>query len=84
MWVAMMVAMMFPAAAPMVTMYGRMRRRDPDSIVLFTASYIVLWFIFGVAAYLVGAAVESAASGSEWVAMNWGRAGGALIVLAGV
>ncbi len=29
MWVAMMVAMMFPASVPMVTMYGRMRRRDP-------------------------------------------------------
>jgi predicted metal-binding membrane protein len=84
MWVAMMVAMMFPASVPMVTMYGRMRQRDPASIVLFTGSYIVLWFVFGVAAYLVGAAVESAASGSEWVAMNWGRAGGALIVLAGV
>ncbi len=84
MWVAMMVAMMFPASVPMVTMYGRMRRRDPVSIALFTGSYIVLWFFFGVVAYLVGAAVESAAAGSGWVATNWGRAGGTLIVLAGV
>lgn len=84
MWVAMMVAMMFPAAAPMVVMYGRMRRSDPPSVALFTASYIVLWFAFGIGAYLLSAAVESAASGSEWVAMNWGRAGGALLVLAGI
>lgn len=84
MWVAMMVAMMFPAAAPMITMYGRMRRADPASVAIFTGAYIVLWFVFGVAAYLLGAAVESVASGSEWVAANWGRAGGALIVLAGV
>ena len=84
MWVAMMVAMMFPAAAPMVVMYGRMRRSDPLSVALFTGSYIVLWFVFGVGAYLLSAAVESAASGSEWVAMNWGRAGGILLVLAGV
>jgi predicted metal-binding membrane protein len=84
MWVAMMVAMMFPASVPMVTMYGRMRRGDPVSIALFTASYIVVWFVFGVAAYLVGAAVESVASGSRWVALNWARAGGALIVLAGL
>jgi predicted metal-binding membrane protein len=84
MWVAMMVAMMFPAAAPMVVMYGRMRRGDPPSVALFTGSYIVLWFVFGVGAYLLSAAVESAASRSEWVAMNWGRAGGALLVLAGV
>ncbi len=72
------------AAAPMVVMYGRMRRSDPLSVALFTGSYIVLWFVFGVGAYLLSAAVESAASGSEWVAMNWGRAGGILLVLAGV
>ena len=83
-WVAMMAAMMFPAAAPMVLMYGRMRRSDPSSIALFTLSYITLWFGFGVLAYLLSAVVESAASGSEWVAMNWGRAGGVLLVLAGV
>ena len=84
MWVAMMVAMMFPAAAPMVLFYGRMRRSDPPSIALFTASYIVLWFVFGALAYLVSAAVETGASRSEWIAMNWGRAGGALLVLAGI
>lgn len=84
MWVAMMVAMMFPAAAPMVLMYGRMRRSDPVSVALFTGSYIALWFTFGVLAYLLSVMVESAASDSEWVAMNWGRAGGVLLVLAGV
>lgn len=84
MWVAMMVAMMFPAAAPMVVMYGRMRRSDPPSVALFTLSYIALWVVFGGGAYLLSAAVESAASGSEWVATNWGRAGGLLLVLAGV
>ena len=84
MWVAMMVAMMFPAAVPMVLMYGRMKRNDPSSIALFTGSYIALWFAFGVVAYLLSAMVESAASGSEWVATNWGRVGGVLLVLAGV
>jgi predicted metal-binding membrane protein len=84
MWVAMMVAMMFPAAAPMVLMYGRMRRSEPSSVALFTGSYIALWFAFGVLTYLLSAMVESAASGSEWVAMNWGRAGGVLLVLAGL
>ncbi len=84
MWVAMMVAMMFPAAAPMVLMYGRMRKSDPPSVALFAGSYIALWFVFGVCAYLLSAAIENAASRSEWVAMNWGRAGGALLVLAGV
>jgi predicted metal-binding membrane protein len=83
-WVAMMVAMMFPAAAPMVLLYGRMRRRDPTSVTLFTASYIALWISFGAVAYLLSAGVEFAASGSEWVAMHWGRVGGVLVALAGV
>jgi predicted metal-binding membrane protein len=84
MWVAMMVAMMFPAAAPMVVMYGRMQRRHPTSVALFTGSYIALWFAFGTLAFLLGAFVETQASRSDWVAMNWARAGGALLVLAGV
>lgn len=84
MWVAMMVAMMFPAAAPMIVMYGRMRRSDPLSVALFTGSYVALWFVFGLGAYLASSAIETAASGSEWVAMNWGRAGGALLVMAGI
>jgi predicted metal-binding membrane protein len=82
-WVAMMVAMMFPAAAPMVLMYGRMRQNDPAAVTLFTASYITLWFAFGAMAYLLSAAVEAAASRSDWAAMNWGRVGGGLLVLAG-
>lgn len=84
MWVAMMVAMMFPAAAPMIVMYGRMRQGDPLSVALFTGAYLALWLVFGVVAYLLSAAVGAAASRSEWVATNWGRAGGALLVLAGV
>ena len=84
MWVAMMVAMMFPAAAPMIVMYARMRQSDPPSVALFTGSYIGLWFVFGLGAYLASAGIETAASRSEWVAMNWGRAGGALLVMAGV
>jgi predicted metal-binding membrane protein len=84
MWVAMMVAMMFPAAAPMVVMFARMRRSDPPAVALFTVAYIALWISFGAVAYLLSVVVESAASKSEWVAMNWGRGGGALLVLAGL
>ncbi len=83
-WVAMMVAMMFPAAAPMVVMYGRMRRGDVASVALFTGSYIALWVVFGVGAYLLSATIEWAASRSEGVATHWGRVGGILLVVAGV
>lgn len=83
-WVAMMVAMMFPAAAPMIVMYGRIRRSDPSSVALFTGAYIVLWFAFGAIAYLVSAAVETGAQESAWVATHWGRVGGGLLILAGI
>lgn len=83
MWVAMMAAMMFPAAAPMIVMYGRMKRGDAVSVALFTGCYISLWIGFGALAYTLGIGVEVLASRSGWVSTNWARAGGALIVLAG-
>jgi len=84
MWVAMMVAMMFPAAAPMIVMFGRMQRSHPARIALFTGSYIALWIAFGGLAFGLGTLVENRAAGSMWVAENWARIGGGLIVLAGV
>lgn len=84
MWVAMMVAMMLPAAAPMVLMYGRMRRDDPGAVLVFTGTYLALWVAFGGVAYALSAVVDGAAARSEWVAMHWGRGGGILLVLAGL
>ena len=84
MWVAMMVAMMFPAAAPMVLMYARMRRSDPASISLFAGSYIVLWVMFGALAFGLGRLVETQAGHSMWFAGNWARGGGVLLILAAV
>lgn len=83
MWVAMMMATMFPSAAPMIMIYRRMRRGDPLSVTLFVGSYLVLWSAVGAAAYLISALVESAAADSPWVAANWGRAGGLLLISAG-
>ncbi len=84
MWVAMMVAMMFPAAAPMVVTYARLPRDRRGSSALFTASYITLWFAFGAIVYLISAGVETLVGRSEWVGMNWGRGGGVLLMLAGL
>jgi predicted metal-binding membrane protein len=53
-------------------------------VVLFTGSYIALWVVFGVGAYLGSATVEWAAARSDWVAMHWGRVGGVVLVLAGL
>jgi predicted metal-binding membrane protein len=84
MWVAMMVAMMFPAAAPMIVMFGRMQRKHPARVSLFTASYIALWVAFGGLAFGLGRLVEDQARSSMWIANNWARAGGVLIVLSGI
>jgi predicted metal-binding membrane protein len=84
MWVAMMVGMMFPAAVPMVLMYGRMRRNDPLSVSLFIGSYIALWIVFGGLAFALGRVVETEAGRSMWFAGNWARGGGALLLLAGL
>lgn len=83
-WVAMMAAMMFPAAAPMVVTYARVPPARRGSSSLFTASYIALWFAFGAVCYLIGAGAETLVGRSEWLGMNWGRAGGGLLVLAGL
>jgi predicted metal-binding membrane protein len=80
----MMVAMMFPAAAPMVLMYARMRKSDPASVVLFTGSYIALWVVFGALAFGLGRFVEDRAASSMWFGDNWVRLAGGLLVAAGI
>ncbi len=85
MWVAMMAATMFPAAAPMVLLYAKVQsQRHSGSTTLFIASYLTLWVLFGAIAFGLGAGVETLAERSGWVADHWARAGGVLLVLAGL
>ncbi len=84
-WVTMMVAMMFPSAAPMVLTFNRIRagRRQPGSFPLstgaFVAGYLVVWTSFGVPA--LGASMLLEGTG----AMSAGRVVlGALLALAGL
>lgn len=83
-WVVMMAAMMFPSVAPTVALYARMtRRRGLDRSLLFTAAYLLVWAVAGVAAYAVFR-VSKAAFGAEFAWSNGGRwvAGGVLVVAA--
>jgi predicted metal-binding membrane protein len=58
-WVVMMAAMMFPAVAPTVLMYDRLRAghrkrgkgATAEATALFVAGYLCLWTAAGVAAY---------------------------------
>ena len=66
-WVTMMVAMMFPAAAPMVLTFHRVqagRRERGGAFVptwVFVAGYLLVWSLAGAAAYLAASAAEAAA-----------------------
>jgi predicted metal-binding membrane protein len=56
-WVAMMVAIMFPTAAPMILTFARVqagKRRQERTFVptwVFVAAYLLVWSALGIAAY---------------------------------
>jgi predicted metal-binding membrane protein len=89
-WVAMMVAMMFPTAAPMILMFARVqtgKRQREQPIVptwLFVAAYLVVWTLFGVAAYAAAIWAEDLADRSMWLMDNAGRGGGGVLIAAGL
>ncbi len=89
-WIAMMAAMMFPTAAPMILIFARMQsvRRDsgrayvPTS--LFVASYVLLWSAAGALAFFGALAAGSLADRTEWLGGNGPRVAGVMIALAGL
>jgi predicted metal-binding membrane protein len=53
-WVVMMVAMMFPAVAPTVLTYDRLRKEHrAGATPLFVVGYLVAWTLAGLAAYAI-------------------------------
>lgn len=89
-WVAMMVAMMFPTAAPMILMFARVqdkRRERGQTFVptwVFVSSYLVVWTVFGALAYAFAVGGEELAERSMWLMDNAARIGGGVLVLAGL
>ena len=90
MWTAMMVAMMFPAAAPMVLAFSRSqsRRRDQGHPYvptwMFVAPYLVVWGAFGGLGYLAAVVFNRLTGDSAWAMDNVPRLAGALLVAAGL
>jgi predicted metal-binding membrane protein len=83
-WVVMMVAMMFPAVAPMVLAHARIvRSRGEGALptISFVAGYLVVWTAAGLVPLaviqLLGSSIASPLGG--WLP----RLGGAVILLAG-
>jgi predicted metal-binding membrane protein len=89
-WVVMMIAMMFPTAAPMILMftmvYAGKKQRSQAFVPtwVFVSAYLLLWTLFGLVAYPLALAASSLAGQSMWLMTNASRIGGALLVAAGL
>jgi predicted metal-binding membrane protein len=89
-WVAMMVAMMFPTAAPMILMFATVsagKKQRGETFVptwIFVGSYLLVWIAFGALAYGFAVGVDALSRQSTWVVENAARLGGVLLLSAGI
>ena len=89
-WVAMMVAMMFPTAAPMILTFhrvqaGKRERGDPFvSTWIFVAAYLLVWALAGIAAYLGALIAEAVAARLALSPAAAARIGGVTLIAAGI
>src|SRR6476646_803569 len=87
-WVIMMVAMMFPTAAPMIVTFHKVqagKRRRGEAFVstwIFVAAYLLVWTLSGVAAYAGALAAEAVAARAALSPATAARIGGAVLVAA--
>ena len=83
-WLVMMVAMMFPSVAPMTLAFASVTRSRGESYVptaAFVLGYIAVWAVTGLVPLAVADAVDQVwTTPPSWLP----RAGGAVIVLAGI
>ena len=88
-WVVMMIAMMFPTAAPMILVFARVQRDRGSfewafmTICVFVGAYLLIWTLFGGLLYLGALAASGLAQQIPWIMMNAARIGGGILVLAG-
>ena len=89
-WVIMMVAMMFPTAAPMILTFHKVqasKRQRGEAFVatwMFVAAYMLVWTLSGVAAYAGALAAEAIATRAALSPATAARIGGAVLVAAGL
>jgi predicted metal-binding membrane protein len=89
-WVAMMAAMMFPAAAPMVMMFARVQStrraagRAYTPTAIFVAGYLLVWATAGLFAFAGAVLVGGLADRVPWLQMNGPRISGGVLILAGL
>ncbi|MCB8876921.1 DUF2182 domain-containing protein [Acidisoma silvae] len=88
-WTVMMVAMMFPTAAPMFLTFQTIQARRSGgsataSVTVFIAGYLILWALTGILAYLSAQAADWAAARFAVTANAAARFGGLLLIFAGL
>ncbi|MFZ0650074.1 MAG: DUF2182 domain-containing protein [Pseudolabrys sp.] len=89
-WVVMMVAMMFPTAAPMILTFHRVQAvkyKLDDALVstwVFVGAYLLVWAFAGIAAYAGVLVVETAAARAALTPAAEAQVGGAIIMIAGI
>src|SRR5258708_17630791 len=83
-WVVMMIAMMFPTAAPMILVFARVQRdrtsfgRAFGPTWVFIGAYLLIWTLFGGLSYLGANAASGLAQQVPWLLLNAARIGGGL------
>jgi|SRR5437660_7694091 len=89
-WIIMMIAMMFPASAPMIltfTTISANKRQQARPVVptwVFVSAYLLVWSACGVLAYPLALGLEQWTAQSMWLMQNSPRFAGAVVVLAGL
>lgn len=89
-WVIMMVAMMFPTAAPMIVTFHKVqagKRQRGEAFVstwIFVAAYLLVWGLSGIAAYAGALAAEAVAARTALSPAIAARVGGIVLVVAGL
>lgn len=90
MWVLMMIAMMFPTAAPMVLAFARIsqtRKERSQPYVpawFFVASYLLVWSVLGVAWYWVSVGADIGGEHVIFLHDNATRIAGGVLIVAGL
>lgn len=89
-WIVMMIAMMFPTAAPMILMFSKIyasKRQQQQAFVptwVFVSAYLLIWSLCGVLLYPLALGIENLAANSMWLMNNAARIGGAILLIAGL
>jgi predicted metal-binding membrane protein len=89
-WIVMMVAMMFPTAAPMILMFSKIyasKQQQERPFVptwVFVSAYLLVWSLCGVVAYPLAVGTEQLAGQSMWLMENAARLGGVVLLVAGL